>query len=268
MNLGREMDSGIVEEMQERKKSVLVTGVGVICSTAKNYDEFVAALRKGVSGAAKIEAFDTDGLRNIYGCEVRGFEPSEYFGKKDLRRMDRSSQLSMVASREAVLRSGLDFSKLEKRRCGVSFGSTIGGMVSALEYFRRLKGNRIRPSLLLDQPLYSPGTRLCIEFGIVGPNIAISTACSSGNVAIGCAYDLIQSGRVDVMLTGGFDTMAEITYSGFGMMKNSSPDVCRPFDKNRNGLILGEGAACLVLEEANHCTCRGAELTGRSWDMV
>lgn len=246
-----------------KKKRVFITGVGVICSIGKNFNDFTFALKNGLSGADKITAFDTEGLRGIYGCEVRGFNPREYFSKRDLRRMDRASQLCLVAVNEAMHSSGLDVSGLNKERCGVSFGSTVGGMRSGTEYYRRLKKDkRVYASLLLDSPLYSAGTRVCIEYGLLGPNIVISTACSSANVAIGYAYDLIQNGVVDVMIAGGFDAMSDIPSSGFGVLRNISPDICRPFDKDRNGLILGEGAGCIILEDAEHCIKRGGKIYG------
>lgn len=245
-----------------KKKRVFITGMGVICSIGNNFDEFTSALKKGISGADKITAFNAEGLRGSYGCEVKRFNPLDHFSKKELRRMDRASQLCLVAVREAVSSSGLNISGLDKGRCGVSFGSTLGGMISGTEYYRRLKNRRVYASLLLDYPLYSAGTRVCIEYGLLGPNIAISTACSSSNVAMGYAYDLIQNGIVDVVITGGFDTMAEITCSGFGVLRNVSLKVCRPFDKNRDGLILGEGAACIILEEANHCIQRKGRVYG------
>lgn len=241
-----------------KKKRVFITGVGIICSIGNNFKEFSSALKDGKSGADKITAFDTDGLRGIYGCEVKEFNPSDYFPKRDLRRMDRASQLCLVAVREAMNSSRLNVSSLDKVRCGVSFGTCLEGMRSGAEYYRRLKkNNRAYASLLLDFPPYSPGTRVCIEYGFLGPNIVISTACSSANVAMGYGYDLIQNEMADVMIAGGFDTMAEIACSGFGVLRNLSPDICRPFDRNRNGLILGEGAACIILEEAKHCMKRG-----------
>jgi beta-ketoacyl-acyl-carrier-protein synthase II len=242
------------------KQRVFITGMGVICSIGNDFKELVYSLKEGKSGRNELTAFDTEGLRSIYGCEIKDFNPSDHFSAKDLQRMDRASQLCLVAVREAVTMSKLDISGLNKEKCAVSFGSTLGGMISGMEYYRQLKKNKIDASRLLDYPLYSAGTRVCIEYGFLGPNIVMSTACSSSNVAIGYAYDLIQNGIADIVIAGGFDTMAEITCSGFGVLRNVSPDICRPFDKKRNGLILGEGAACLVLENSEHCLKREGKI--------
>lgn len=244
------------------KRRVLITGVGIICAIGNNYEQFFAALEEGMSGVGRITAFDPTGLSGENGCEVKHFDPAKHFPAEESRRMDRSCHLSLVAVREAIESSGLDLSRLDKKRCGVSAGSTIGGMISGFEYYRRLKKGKISPGLLLDQPLYSVGSRICAKYGFFGPNITISTACSSANIALGYAYDLIRSGEMDIMAAGGFDPMAEITCSGFGVLRNISPDISRPFDKNRKGLVLGEGAAYLLLEAEDHVRQRGGKAYG------
>lgn len=245
----------------KNNKRVVITGIGVISSIGNDYESFCNSLRNGASGHGRITAFDAGELRSPYGCEVKGFNPTINFSKKEIRRMDRASMLCLCSVREAVLSSGIDFNMQDRDRCGVSFGSTLGGMVSGTEYYRRLVNNgNAHASMLLDYPLYSAGTRVCMEYDLLGSNIVISTACSSSNVAMGYAFDVIRSGAADIMVTGGFDTMAELTCSGFGVLRNISPDLCRPFDKNRTGLILGEGAACLILEDADHCAKRGGRV--------
>jgi len=246
------------------KKSVVISGMGIISPIGNNIEEFCQNLKKGVSGIDKITAFDTTGLRTKYGGEIKGFEPNFHFTPKDLKRMDRASQITLVATKEAVKKSGIDFAKEEGIKCGVSLGTTLGGMIFGSRYYRDLYVNK-KPyaSRLLDYPLYSVGTRICIEYGVLGPNLAISTACSSSNIAVGCGVDLIRYGNMDVMIVGGFDTMAELTCAGFGVMRNTSPDkYCRPFDKNRKGLLLGEGAGILILEELEHCKRRGGKIIG------
>jgi len=246
------------------KKSIVISGIGIISPIGNNIEEFCQNLKKGVSGIDKITAFDTTGLRSKYGGEIKGFEPNSYFTRKDLRRMDRASQIALVAVKEAVEKSGIDFVKEEGIKCGISLGTTLGGMILGGRYYRDLYVNKKSyASRLLDYPLYSVGSRMCIEYGLLGTNLAISTACSSSNIAIGCGLDLIRYGNMDVMIVGGFDTMAELTCAGFGVMRNTSPDkYCRPFDKNRKGLLLGEGAGILIIEELEHCRRRGGKIIG------
>jgi len=246
------------------KKSVVISGMGIISPIGNNIEEFCQNLRRGVAGIDKITAFDTSGLRTKWGGEIKGFNPDAHFTRQELRRMDRASQISLVAVREAIEESGIDFGKEDKIKCGVFLGTTLGGMISGGKYYRELYVNQ-RPyaSRLLDYPLYSVGTRICIDYGLLGPNIVISTACSSSNIAIGCGLDLIRYGDMDIMIVGGFDTMTELTCAGFGVMRNTSPDkYCRPFDKNRKGLLLGEGAGILILEELEHCRNRGGKIIG------
>lgn len=181
--------------------------------------------------------------------------------------MDRGSQFVLLATHQAIASSGLDVTLLDKERCCVSLGTTLGGMVNATEYYQRLKKyHKAYASLLMDHPLYTPGSRVCIEYGFLGTNIAISTACSSANVAIGYGADMIRNNEADVVVVGGYDTMAEITVAGFNVLRNVSPNYCKPFDKMRQGLVLGEGAGILILEAENHCYARGgqpyAELLG------
>jgi len=240
----------IREEIRQR---VFITGVGAICSVGNNFDDIKSALKQGFSGTRKITAFDTEDMGSVNGCEVKNFNPFDYFSKKDLKRMDRASQLCLVAAREAISSSDLNMQMINGTRCGVSLGTLLGGIISGSKYYKKqTQENCIYASQLLDFPLYSAGSRVCTEYGIRGPNIVISTACSASNVAIGYAYDLIQNGIVDIMIVGGFESMSEMTCAGFGVLRNLSPDICQPFDKNRKGIVLGEGAAIMILESEEH----------------
>lgn len=249
------------------RRRTFITGIGVICAIGKDFDTFSHGLSSGMNGADKIAAFKPEGIRGIYGCEVKDYEPRTYFSPKELRRMDRGSQFVLLATRQAMASSGLDVALCDKERCGVSLGSTLGGMVNATEYYRRLKKrHKVYASLLMDHPLYTAGSRVCIEYGFLGTNMATSTACSSANVAIGYGAEMIRNDEADVVIVGGYDTMAELTVAGFNVLRNVSPDYCKPFDKKRQGLVLGEGAGILILEAENHCHARGgqpyAELLG------
>jgi 3-oxoacyl-[acyl-carrier-protein] synthase II len=238
---------------------VFVTGVGVLSALGTGFDGFAAALREGRCGAAPIKAFDTGGVAGKLGCEVRDFDPAEHFGRRELRRMDRCSQFALAAARQAVAAAGIDTGKLDPARAGVSLGTTLGGMVNATRYYERLaRTGHPYAGMLTDYPLYSPGARIVGEYGFCGPNLAFSTACSSSNIAIGHAADLVRYGRLDLALAGGVDTMAKITVAGFNALRNVTRDAIRPFDKNRSGLVLGEGAAVLCLESERAMRRRGA----------
>ncbi|MFH1157160.1 MAG: beta-ketoacyl-[acyl-carrier-protein] synthase family protein [Pseudomonadota bacterium] len=252
-----------------KKQRVLVTGVGVTSAIGTGFENFRNALKDGRSGTGRIRQFDPSGLACQNGCEVKDLSAGEAIAEDEASRMDRASIMTMVAAKQAMDTGGLpldrgriDDTATDPSRCGVVLGSTVGGMTSGFAYYRHLKKDRIVPGLLLDQPLYAMGSRVCSRYGFKGPNIVISTACSSANLAIGYAWDQIRSGRMDIMLAGGFDPMAEITCSGFGVLRNTSPDVARPFDRNRQGLVLGEGSGILLMESEEHFGRRHGHVFG------
>ena len=239
---------------------VFVTGIGVLTAIGADFDGFSQSLREGRSGASAIGAFDAQCVPGHLGCEVRGFAPEQHFDGRTLRCLDRCSQLAVVAARQAVAAAALDFSDLDRRRAGVVMGTTLGGMINATHYFERAyHSGQYHASLLYDYPLYSPGARIIGEYGLGGPNLAFSTACSSANIALGYAADLIRHGRLDAALAGGVDTMAKITVAGFNSLRNVTREAIRPFDKDRSGLVLGEGAAILCLESESRVRRRGVE---------
>ena len=188
------------------------------------------------------------------------FDATEYFGKKDLRRMDRASQLVLVATQEAVRDAGVRYDRENRSRCAVSLGTTLGGMLSGQEYHRLALRNIQRVSLLLDFPPNAIADRVAAAFQLNGPTFVFSTACASSAHAIAYGFDLIRSGKADVVIVGGVDTMAEFTLAGFGVLQTliRNSDCIRPFDKNRKGFALGEGACSLVLETRSHADLRGA----------
>lgn len=243
------------------KKRVVITGIGVVCSTGKNVEAFSEALRKGVCGVGDIAAFDPEGLPYKRGAEVRDFQPVDSSWRRRKSELDRASQLGLSAAHEAVIDSGLDMNQLDRQRCGVAIGTTMGGMVSAGQYYRRLKAGRRPPALkLLEYPLHTVGSHISARYGLLGPNLMVSTACSSSNVAIGEGVDMVRYGEADVMIVGGVEAFADLGWVGFGSLHNMSTTTCRPFDKNRNGLILGEGAGFLVIEDLNHALSRNAAI--------
>lgn len=245
-------------------EQVWITGVGVVSALGNDFDTFAQRLRRGEDAARPIEAFDTSAVRGRLGCEARAFDPSAHFSARELRRMDRGSCMLMVAAREAMVRAAVVRHACDPQRCAVSLGSTLGGMINATAYYGHLRTTgKGYASRLTDYPLYAAGSRVCAEYGFLGPNLVFSTACSSANLAIGVGADLIRLGEADLVLAGGFDTMAKMTVAGFNILRNVSPERCRPFDKNRQGIVLGEGAGVLVLESRSHASRRGVRPLAR-----
>jgi 3-oxoacyl-[acyl-carrier-protein] synthase II len=243
-------------------RQVVITGISVLCSIGIGGEAFQEGLKKGVSGIGPITTFKTTDHHYKLGGEVKGFRPEEHFEKKDLRRMDRASQLTLVAAEQAVKEAGLNFSIEDPVRCGVMLGTTLGGMISGEKYHRLAHHHRQRVSLLLDFPVHAAADRLAIGYNLQGPAMIFSTACASGAHSIGYGFDLISRGKADVILAGGVDTMAEFTQCGFGALQAliKTGESVSPFDKNRCGFALGEGAAILILEAKEHAGKRAAPI--------
>jgi len=243
-------------------RRVVITGIGVLSSIGIGRAAFQRSLREGCSGIGPITLFKTTGYHYKLGGEVKDFHPEVYFDKRVLRRMDRASQMALVAAEQAVADAGLDFSSEDPVRCGALLGTTLGGMISGEKYHRLARQNRYRPSLLLDFPVNAAIDRLAIAYNLQGPSSVFSTACASGAHSIGYGFDLISSGKADVILAGGVDTMTEFTQCGFGSLQVliKEGEAVRPFDKKRSGFVLGEGAAILILEAREHAEKRKASI--------
>ena len=235
-----------------------VTGVGVVNALANGFESFVEAMRAGRCGQRPITGFDATGLRNSQACEAVDFDLARVYERRDGRRMERSSELVLAAFDQAVAMAGIDLRTVDPMRGAVVMGSTLGGSVTGLQYYRGVRHGRRRPSRLRDHSMHAPGYRLCIESGFLGPNLVFSTACTSSNLALAVACDLIRADKADVVIAGGFDTMSQVSCAGFSVMRNVTPDVCRPFDRRRDGLILGEGSAVLIVEADRYAAARGA----------
>jgi 3-oxoacyl-[acyl-carrier-protein] synthase II len=239
-------------------RRVVITGIGVLSSIGIGRAAFQQSLKEGRSGIGPITLFKTTGYHYKLGGEVKNFHPEDYFDKKVLRRMDRASQMTLVAAEQAVADAGLDLSIEDPVRCGALLGTTLGGMISGEKYHRLVRKNSYHPSLLLDFPVHAAVDRLAIAYNLQGPSSVFSTACASGAHSIGYGFDLISRGKADVILAGGVDTMAEFTQCGFGSLQAliKEGERVRPFDKNRCGFALGEGAAILILEAREHAEKR------------
>jgi 3-oxoacyl-[acyl-carrier-protein] synthase II len=251
-------------------RRVVITGLGTVNSLSSDIPGYWKALCAGQSGIGLIELFDTTAFKVKFAGEVKNFAPDAALGAKTARRLDRFAQFALIAAHAAVKESGLDFKKEDPYRCGVIFGSGIGGIIEFEEQHQRfLEGGpgRISPFVIPKMIANSASGNISIEFGLSGPNTAISTACATAAHCVGDALRTIQWGYADVMLAGGSE--AGITPMGLGgfisaralSMHNENPkEASRPFDKNRDGFVLSEGAGIVVLEEYERAKKRGAPI--------
>ena len=244
------------------RRRVVVTGMGTVNPLAHSVPEYWQALLAGRSGIGPITLLDTTNFKVKFGGEVKNFDPAAVIDGRAVRRLDRFSQFAVVAADQAVKDSGLDFSKLDPFRCGVILGSGIGGIAEFEEGVSTLiaKGpGRVSPLVIPKMIANSAGGTISIKYELRGPNTTVSTACSSAAHAIGDAMRQIAYGFADVMISGGSEAaIAPIGLAGFIQCKALSernddpPRASRPFDKDRDGFVLGEGAGLLILEEFEH----------------
>ena len=225
-------------------KRVVVTGLGVVSPVGIGVERFWQALLAGESGISRVESFDTSKYPVHLGGEVRGFEPPA--GDK---KMGRASQFAVAAARQALADSGLDLNAMDRSRIGVSMGTTSGEPHMVERYNdARKEGVDPDPSFFTNYPSHVIPSNVAVEFQLGGVTLMIPTACAAGNYAIGYAYDLVRTGRADVMLAGGSDSFSRIPYTGFAKLSAIATERCQPFDKNRKGMVPGEGSAMLVLQ--------------------
>lgn len=252
-------------------RRVVITGLGTVCPLATDTRTYWHALLAGKSGIGPIELIDAREFKVKFGGEVKHFEPEKVLDSKSARRLDRFAQFAMVAATEAVKDSGLNISREDPFRCGAIVGSGIGGLTEYEEQhtkFMQGGGPRgISPFVIPKMMPNSAAGNISIHFGLCGPSTAVSTACASAADAIGDALHRIQRDEADVMFTGGAE--AAITYMGLGgfisaralSQRNDNPQAAsRPFDKDRDGFVLSEGAGILILEEYEHARKRGAPI--------
>lgn len=246
---------------------VVVSGMGVVCAIAGDVEELAEGLREGRDGISKIEAFVTDDMRSHHAGEIKRRLEVEPTGTGAHKPLDRNSALALRAGREALASSGLEPTADEEPRIGVAMGSCGGGYLNGLSYLGDTREGRGRGNLLLDLPLHAAASRLAGELGAGGGIQVVSNACASSAIAVSLAFDRIRTGQAVAMVVGGYDALSPLNCAGFGVMRNSSlENRLRPFDKNRDGMLLGEGAAVLILESRAHCRGRGgpvlAEILG------
>ena len=252
-------------------KRVVVTGMGALTPIGNNLEAYWEGLRTGKSGSAPITYFDTEKFKTKFACELKGYNPEDYFDRKEARKLDRFAQYALVSSDEAIADSGIDLNVVDKFRVGVVWGAGIGGLETFQnEVIGFAEGDGTPrfnpffiPKMIAD---IAPGN-ISIKHGFMGPNYTTVSACASAANAMIDALNYIRLGHCDVIVTGGSE--AAVTMAGMGgfnamhalSTRNESPETAsRPFDATRDGFVLGEGAGALILEEYEHAKARGAKI--------
>lgn len=245
-------------------RRVVITGLGMISAIGNNVAEAWENVVQARSGIGPLTAVDTSTVKIANVGEVKNYNPQEHFEKKDLDMLDRFAQFCLVAAREAVADSGITFTPEVQKRTGVATGTSMGGQVVHDRSMKELyeeKKNRLHPFTI---PMVMPNagaSQVSMAFGLTGPSYTFSTACASSNHAIGNAFWMIRNGICDVALAGGSETPMTYSYlKSWEAIRVVAPDTCRPFSKNRQGMILGEGGAMLLMETLESAKARGAHI--------
>ena len=254
------------------RRRVVISGMGTISPVGNTVAEAWHKVRNGISGITKLTRFDSSVVKVHIAGEVHGFDPKERFGHREARRMDRVTQLALVAVQEALAQSGLNISALDPYRIGCIVSSCLGGIETLLDqaYSTFEKGVQTASPVMLPMILTNTTAgRIAMEYNLRGANMGITTACATGNNAIGESAEMIRRGQVDIMLAGGSEAaILPLTVSSLSNMtalshRNDSPETAsRPFDKTRDGFVLSEGAGVLVLEALDHALARNAPILG------
>jgi 3-oxoacyl-[acyl-carrier-protein] synthase II len=246
---------------------VAVTGLGLVTPIGVGREEVWEGLLAGRSGFAPVESFDTRAFNVHLGAEVRGFRPEPFVRRLDPAALGRASQLAIAAARLAVEDAGIDLGRdspaWDPERTGIAMGTTSGEPIEVEKLDDRyLAGelDRVGPEFIRLYPCHMIAAHVARELGFAGVNTMIPAACAAGNYALAHALDVLRAGRADVMLAGGADAFSRITYTGFSRLGAIAPERCQPFDRNRKGMIPGEGAAVLVLEPLERALARGARI--------
>ena len=249
---------------------MVVTGLGAVTPLGVGVPAFWDGIKAGKSGAGTITIFDPSPFPVTFGCEVKGYDPEKHFERKEARHLDRTVQFALVASEEARRDSGLDLDRVDRERCGAIVGSGIGGLWTIEEETRTLiaKGvRRVSPFFVPMMMINAASGQLAIKHGLKGPNVTVASACATGNHALGLAMQQIRHGYADLMFAGGAEAaLSPIGLAGFCQARalstrNDAPEkASRPFEKNRDGFVFGEGAGLLVLESLDHARARNARI--------
>ena len=252
-------------------KRVVVTGLGAITPIGNNLNDYKKSLFKGISGCDNIKSFDPTNFKTKFACEVKNYDPLDYFDRKESRKMDIYAQFGMIAAAEAISDSNIDLDNIDLNRVGVIWGSGVGGIETfqneLINFAENDKKPRFNPFFIPKLiPDICPGL-IAIKYGFKGPNFATVSACASSSNAIIDSYNYILSGTSDIIITGGSESAVNETgVGGFNALKalserNDSPKTAsRPFDRDRDGFVLGEGGGSLILEDYDHALNRGAKI--------
>jgi 3-oxoacyl-[acyl-carrier-protein] synthase II len=242
---------------------IVVTGIGVVTSVGTGREQFWENLLAGRCGISVVESFDTAAYGVHRGGEVKGFDASRHLRRLDASRMGRASQFAAAAARLALEDAGVEPESLDPLRAGVSMGTTSGEPreIERFDDAYVTKGlEKVGAEFIGRYPCHLISAHVAEELGFAGINMMIPTACAAGNYAIAHAFDVLRAGRADLMLAGGSDAFSRITYTGFARLGAVAPERCQPFDRNRKGMIPGEGAGVLVLETLKRALARGARV--------
>ncbi len=252
-------------------KRVVVTGLGALTPLGNDIDSYWNGLSNGVSGAGPITRFDAEKFKTRFACEVKNYNPQDYFDRKEVRKMDLFTQYAMVSSGQAMEDAGFDLEKIDTKRAGVIWGSGIGGLKTFQDEVVGFAGGdgtpRFNPFFIPKMIADISAGLISIKYGFNGPNFVTVSACASATNAMIDAMTYIKLGKADIIITGGSEAaVTEAGIGGFNAMKalsesNDHPETAsRPFDKDRNGFVLGEGSGALILEEYEHAKARGAKI--------
>jgi len=252
-------------------KRVVVTGMGALTPLGNNINDYWDHLVDGVAGADMITLFDAAKFKTRFACEIKGFEPTNFLDRKEARKIDRFAQIALVASDQAVADAGISKDNVDTNRIGVVFASGIGGLITFQEEVMNFaKGDgtpRFNPFFIPKMILDIAAGHISMRHGFRGPNFAVVSACASSTNAIMEAYNLIRLGKADIILAGGTESViSEAGVGGFNAMKalserNEDPKTAsRPYDKDRDGFVMGEAAGVIILEDLDHAAKRGAKI--------
>ncbi len=252
-------------------RRVVVTGIGALTPIGNNIESYKEGLYNGVSGAAPITNFDASQFRTKFACEIKGYNPEDFFHRKEVRKMDPFTQYAMITADQAIAHSGLDFKEMDLTRAGVIWGSGIGGfevLESEIGYAANHEGTpRYNPFLIPKLIIDIAAGLISIKHGLRGVNYGVVSACATSTHALAISMDTIRVGRADVIVTGGSEgAVTKTSVGGFSSMKAMSPrnddpqTASRPFDRDRDGFVIGEGAGGFVLESLEHAKARGAHI--------
>jgi nodulation protein E len=245
---------------------VVVTGWGVVSSIGNTAASYWSSLTRGVCGIADATIIPTDQLTNKVVAEVKNFDPQKHFEDRQLASLDRVSQFAVVAAREAIAHAGISFERELSERTATIIGTGVGGQTTQDENYKRLyrdNAKRLHPFTIPKLMVNAPTSQVSMHCGLRGPSFAVASACASATHAIGLAFHMVRSGGAICAVTGGADACITFgTMKGWEAMRVTAPDTCRPFSRDRKGLVIGEGAAVVVLESLEHATRRSANILG------